>query len=292
MTSSRALALASLLPAALVAQAPEVPLGQALRAAIPEVQQLLKEYKSREALARVEGILPATVPAWADRTKPQEAYQSYMAYREYVQAFSLAAEAASFSGHWEKAMEYFTKARDLSKLNSEAVNEAFPPVVAYYKDMAARSKQTLEDNADFIKSLRSKANPDPGEKQQLDLIKGEEEAIQKNLKSADLFAGFLDTAKKEAAYYGSLYEQMAKQVESEKENLATYKFKDDKVKYVDGIMSAKGFIEKAAPEKTDRVRYLYRLNVLDPKNQKVLRMLETETGLKLGAAPEPKGKKG
>ncbi len=46
-------------------------------------------------------------------------------------------------------------------------------------------------------------------------------------------------------------------------------------------MSAKGYLEKAAPEKVDRIRYLYRLNVLDPKNVKVVRMIESETGVKV-----------
>lgn len=282
MSPYRTLTLASLLiPTALVAQQPVVPFGQALRAAISDVQQLLKDFKSREALTRIEGILPAEVPAWADKTKPQEAYGSYQAYREYVQAYSLAAEAASASGHWEKALAHYTKARDLSKLNADNAGEAFPLIVSYYKDMAAASKRTLEENVDFIKELRAKPNPDAGDQQQLDLIKGEEASIEKNLKNAELFGNFIETAKKEAAYYASLQEQMAKQVENEQENLATYKFKNDKVKWVEGIMSAKGYLEKAAPEKVDRIRYLYRLNVLDPKNVKVVRMIEAETGVKV-----------
>lgn len=282
MSLCRTLTLASLLaPTALVAQQPVVPFGQALRAAIGDVQQLLKDFKSREALTRIEGILPAEVPAWADKTKPQEAYGSYQAYREYVQAYSLAAEAASASGQWEKALEHYTKARDLSKLNADNAGEAFPLIVSYYKDLAAASKRTLDENADYIKELRSKPTPDAGDQQQLDLIKGEEASIEKNLKNAELFGNFIETAKKEAAYYATLQEQMAKQVENEKENLATYKFKNDKVKWVEGIMSAKGYLEKAAPEKVDRIRYLYRLNVLDPKNVKVIRMIEAETGVKV-----------
>lgn len=280
MSLCRTLTLASLLaPTALVAQQPVVPFGQALRAAIGDVQQLLKDFKSREALARIEGILPAEVPAWADKTKPQEAYASYQAYREYVQAYSLAAEAASASGYWEKALSHYTKARDLSKLNADNAGEAFPLIVSYYKDLAAASRRTLDENADYIKELRSKPTPDAGDQQQLDLIKGEEASIEKNLKNSELFGTFIETAKKEATYYATLQDQMAKQVENEKENLATYKFKNDTVKWVEGIMSAKGYLEKAAPEKVDRIRYLYRLNVLSPKNAKVIRMIEAETGV-------------
>lgn len=282
MSPYRTLTLASLLiPTALVAQQPVVPFGQALRAAIGDVQQFLKDFKSREALARIEGILPAEVPAWADKTKPQEAYSSYQAYRKYVQAYSLAAEAASASGYWDKAQAHYTKARDLSKLNADNVGEAFPLIVSYYKDMAAASKRTLDENVDFIKELKAKPNPDPGDQQQLDLIKGEEASIEKNLKNAELFGTFIETAKKEATYYAALQEQMTQQVDNERENLATYKFKNDRVKWVEGIMSAKGYLEKAAPEKVDRIRYLYRLNVLDPKNVKVVRMIESETGVKV-----------
>ena len=153
--------------------------------------------------------------------------------------------------------------------------------MSYYKDMAAASKRTLDENVDFIKELKAKPNPDPGDQQQLDLIKGEEASIEKNLKNAELFGTFIETAKKEATYYAALQEQMTQQVDNERENLATYKFKNDRVKWVEGIMSAKGYLEKAAPEKVDRIRYLYRLNVLDPKNVKVVRMIESETGVKV-----------
>lgn len=284
MSLCRTLTLASLLPAALVAQTTDVPFGQALRGALVDVQQFLKDFKPREALGRMEAILPAEVPAWAqDLTKAQETFASYQAYREYVQAYSTAAEAASSSGYWEKALGYYTKARDLSKLNAEKAPEAFALIIEHYKGLAAATKRTLEENADYIKELRTKPNPDAGDQQQLELIKAEEASIEKNLNSVKYFEGLTDTVKKEAAYYASLQDQMAKQVENERENLATYKFKNDKVKWVEGIMSAKGYLEKAAPEKVDRIRYLYRLNVLDPKNQKVTRMIEGETGIRVPA---------
>ncbi len=279
MRIHRSLPLLTLLPAALVAQQPEASFSQALRQALGDVQQLLKDYKPRQALTRIEAILPAEVPAWAsDHTKPQEAYASYQAYREYIQAYGTAAEAASASGYWEKAVTYYTKARDLAKVNAEKAPEAFALLVTYYKNLAESTRRTLAENADYIQSLRTKANPDPGDLQQLELIKAEEASIEKNLNSAKYFEGLVETVKREAAYYASLQEQMSKQADNERENLATYKFKNDKVKWVEGIMSAKGYLEKAAPDKADRIRYLYRLNVLDPKNTKVIRLIKSETG--------------
>jgi len=67
------------------------------------------------------------------------------------------------------------------------------------------------------------------------------------------------------------------------------------VKFVDGIMSSKTFLDQSFPDKADRVRYLYRLNVLDPSSRKVAREIEQLTGVSVAVTPseeKPKGKKG
>ena len=282
---------------ALVAQAPAQPgLSAELRAALPEAQKLVTEFKAREADAKLTALLPAEVPAW-DKTGPQTQFASYTAYREFTYAFFLGAQAADAAGNWEKALERFQKARDLAKINADSVKATFPLIVDYYNNLAEGSKKTLGENADFIKELRAKANPDPGDKQQLELIKGEEESIEKNLKSAQVFAGYIEGAQKEADYYAKFCEGEETQIKDQLDQLDKYKFKNDKGKFVEGIMSSKTYLDQTFPDKVEKARYLYRLNVLDPSNRKVIKELEQLTGVSVEAAPsdEPsasKGKKG
>ncbi|MCE1228579.1 MAG: hypothetical protein LWX11_03695 [Firmicutes bacterium] len=290
----------ALVSAALVAQSPApapapVDFSQALRAAGPEVTKLLAEFKNREAAARMESILPKSLPAW-DKSKPETQMNSYTAYREYAYAYHLAGKAADAAGQWERAVELHNLAKDTAKTNADNVNETFPLIVKYFTDSAEGSKRTLAENADFIKELRAKPNPDAGDKQQLDLIKGEEEGIEKSLKSAEIFKGYIETAKKEADYYGKFATEEAAQVKDQVEQLETYKFKNDKVKFVEGIMSSKTFLDQQFPDKGEKVRYLHRLNVMDPSNRKVIKELETLTGVAIPVVGEdktaPKGRKG
>jgi hypothetical protein len=282
---------------ALFAQAPAQPgLSPELRAALPAAQKLVAELKAREADAKLSALLPAEVPAW-DKAGPQTQFASYTAYREYTYAFFLAAQAADAAGYWEKSLERFQKARDIAKTNADSVKATFPLIVEYYNNLVAGSKKTLEENADFIKSLRDKTNPDEGDKQQLSLIKGEEESIDKNKKSAEIFAGYIESAKKEADYYAKQCSDEETQINEQIDQLEKYKFKNDKAKFVEGIMSSKTFLDQQFAEKADKVRYLYRLNVLDPSNRKVAKEIEQLTGVSLAVTPSeekpaPKGKKG
>lgn len=289
----------ALIPAALVAQAPAPAFSDTLRVTSIEVDKLLKEFKAREAAEKMAAILPASLPAW-DKGSPNAQLNSYNAYRGYAYAYHLAAKAADAAGNWERAMELHGLSRDTAKTNADNVKEFFPLIVRFYNDQAANSRRTLDENADFIKGLREKANPDEGDKQQLSLIKGEETAIENNKKSAEIFNGYIDTAKKEADYYGKFVEEQDLHIKDQVDQLDKYKFKNDKVKFVEGIMSSKTFLDQQFPEKADKVRYLYRLNVLDPSNKKVIKELETAAGVSLGlpagedkgAKPAPKGKKG
>lgn len=279
--------------AALFAQAPALPgLSPELRATLSEAQKLVTEFKAREADAKLGALLPAEIPAW-DKTGPQTQFASYNAYREYTYAFFLGAQAADAAGYWEKALERFQKARDIAKTNADSVKATFPLIVDYYNNLAASSKRTLAENADFIKELRAKANPDAGDKQQLELIKGEEEGIGKNEKSAQVFAGYIESAQKEADYYAKFCVEEEAQIKDQLDQLEKYKFKNDRVKFVDGIMSSKTFLDQQFTEKSEKVRYLYRLNVLDPSSRKVTREIEQLTGVSLAAADEKpaKGKK-
>ncbi len=279
------------------APAKETAPSQALRTAMKEADTLLKAFNPREAFAKLEAALPAEVPEW-DKSNPQTQINSKAHYEVYGYAFHLAGKAADQSGNWEKALELFTKSRDIYKTNSDKVAESFPFIVKYYKDLAAASKRNMVENADYIKQLREKKDPDPGDKQQIELIQAEEENIPKHEKMATTFEGYIESAKKTADFYGQFVDTEDQWIKGQIDELDKYRFKNDKVRFVEGIMSANNYIEQQFPEKGDRVRYLYRLNVLDPSNRKVVKEIEALTGVKIEtvgadkfAAPAKKTKK-
>lgn len=278
----------ALIPAALVAQAPEAQtFSQRLRAEAPAVEKLLGEFRAQEARPKAEALLPSQVAPW-DESDPQAQLASFGLYREYLYAYFLAARATDASGDWEKALEYYQRTRDIAKINAEKTGAKFPALVSYYKDLAERSRKTLAENADYIQTLRTKANPDPGDLQQLELIQKEEESIGKSTKSAQVFEGYVETTKKEADYYSRSAEQEASQIRSLETALAEYSFKNDKVKFVEGILVSKGYLESQYPDKAARVRFLYRLRSLDPGSRRVVKEIEAQTGVQLPLPPEEK----
>jgi len=281
-------ALLALIPAVLVAQAPDPQtFSQRLRSETPAVEKLLGEFKVQEATAKAETLLPAQVAPW-DESDPQAQLASFGSYREYLYAYFLAARAADASGDWEKGLEHFLKTRDIAKTNAEKAEAKFPALVSYYKDMAVRSRKSLEENAEYIQSLRVKANPDAGDLQQLDLVKQEEESIAKSLKSAQVFEGYVASSRKEADYYARYAEQQEAQLKALAKSLEEYSFKNDKVKFVEGIMGSKGYLEAQYPEKPARVRFLYRLRSLDPQNRRVVKEIIDLTGVQLPLPAEEK----
>jgi len=119
-------------------------------------------------------------------------------------------------------------------------------------------------------------------------VQKEEASIEGNVRRAELFTGYVESAGKEAAYYARYAEQEELQVNSLAKSLEEYAFKNDKVKFVEGIISSKGFLEAQYPEKAARVRFLYRLRHLDPTNRQVVKAINAETGTQLPLPPESK----
>jgi len=281
-------AILPLLSAMLLAQAPDpAAFSRQLRTEAPGVEKLLAEYKVEAARTKAEALLPGQVAPW-DESNPPAQLASYNVYRDYLYAYFLAAKATDASGDWEKALDYFQKTRTLASLNTEKVSAKFPAIATYYRGLAERSRQSLVENDEYIKALKSKPSPDAGDTQQLELIQKEEESIAKNLKSAQVFEGYIDTAKKEAAYYTRFADQEEVLIKDLATHLEEYTFKNDKVKFVEGIMASKGYLETQYPEKTVRVRFLYRLRTLDPGSRRVVREIEALTGLQLPLPPEEK----
>jgi hypothetical protein len=262
----------------LVAQAPAAPapaapsLAQRFSAEQPEVDRLINELKPREALARAEAILPATVEPF-NKEDLRGALDSFNRNGILVRAYALAGKAAFASGYWDKALEYDTKARDLAKQNYEDTKSTLGPAAANLRSMIVQNKKTLEESASYIEELKAKPNPDPGDKQQLDLVEGLKSTIISNDKWAKICDDDVEIAKKTMEYFAPRPDETNEWIKKEAEQLASYRFPNNKVKYVDGIISSAKFMAQFQ-DKQSKIQYLYRLSVLDPDNKKVQREID------------------
>lgn len=288
-----ALLILSLLPAALVAQAPapaapaEVPLGQRLRTTRPEVDRLIEALQAKEAQALAEGLLPTTKPSW-DNSGGNAQYKSYLAFQDLASAYYLAFRAATAAGQWEKALDHAKQAQALVQENDTQAQAAFPKISAAYQALADKGRATLKDNEAYINELKAKPNRDAGDEQQLGMVETELKAIAENEKWSKQFQAMAEAAKKDATRYDTYVKAMDERLKAEATQIAEYVAgKGDKAKWVDAIVSNPGYLTTNFPEKRGRVEYLNRLGVVTPGNPKVEQLIDVE----LGKAPAP-GTKG
>lgn len=247
-------------------------------AAILNATQLLESFNYREAQKRLEAVLPEKIPIW-DKTNPKCQVHSCLVYSTYGKAFHLAGKAADAAGEWEKAIEYYKKSKDIYQTNSENVKLTYPLISSFYREVANKAKKTMEENSGYINELTNKKEPNPSERQQLELLENEKASIASNLKEAEKYNAQIDSMRKDAENYGKFVSYEEEWVREQAKQLENYRFKNNKIKFVEGIMSSKNFMNEQFPEKADKVRYLYRLNVLDPSNRKVTKEIEELTGI-------------
>ncbi len=274
------------------APAPEVPLAQRLITARPEIDKLLESFEPKEALTKAEALLPAQPPVW-DKADGNAQYRSYLAFNDFSKAYFLAYRAALGAGQWEKALDYGKKAQACMVENAKNVEELFPKIVEGYQDRVKRNQAELKANESYIKELRAKANPDAGDKQQLDLVAGLERSIPEDEKWAKAFQGFIESVKKSADLYDPWVKAVEEKLKSEASQIEEYKAgKGDKTKWVEAIIAHPTYLSSNYPDKGARMDFLFRLSVLDPANEKVAHQIDVELG-KAPATPvkAPKGKK-
>lgn len=282
------------LPAALVAQAPATPAANPLAAfqkEAPAVEQLLSALQYAEAQQKAESLLPAEVAPF-DGSNFSAAYNSYLRLWATSRLYTLAGKAAQSAGQWEKALEHYKKAVEIGKGNATSTAEHLGKGIQAYKDDIQVKKGQLEGNADYIKELRAKTNPNADDKQQLESVKGWEEGIVTNEKWMANFQKAIDHAKADAASIEPYVTSVEKQIADQIDQLDKYKFKNDKVKFVEGVVSSKPYMDQIrSMGKPDQAAFFYRLAVLDPSNKRVQREIDTLAGKAVAAEPAPKGKK-
>lgn len=281
-----------LLPAALVAQAPALSLGDRVKAERPSIEQLVADLRAPEAKLRADSLLPVTRPVF-DKKDNQTLVTSSVAFLDLAAAYRLATEAADAAGAWEKALEYAKAAQSLASECAAGIKEPFTNTVAYYKQSGIRAKQVLEENADRIKELKAKATLDPGERQELDLAMGVEKEVGESAKWAAFFQTYMDVSKRELEGYDQLVKVMEDKLKGEATQVEDYKAgKGDKLKWVDAVISTPAYLE-AQGDKAGKARWLFRLATLDPESKKVQKQLDILSGKTAAPAPTKpaKGKK-
>lgn len=274
----------------LSAQAPDANLGQKLRTERPEVERMINELQSKEALARAEALLPPAKPAF-DKASPQTMYMSYATFLSLSQAYHLAFKAANAAGQWEKAHDYIKKAREISLDNYANTQEPFKLIAKNSRTMAERTRASLKENEAYINHLKALKEKDASDMQQLELVEQEKKNIEDLEKRAIAFEEFIKTAKADSERYEPFVAYIEKQIKDQETQIAEYKHgKGDKGKWVEAVI-ANPSTYASITEKRDLLGFLYRLNVLDPENKKVLHQIDVVLG-KAAAAPAKKATKG
>jgi len=143
-----------LLPAvALVAQTPApVDLTQKFNAELPGINQMLKAYQAAEAATKVEGMIPATRPAF-NGANLQTIGQSMDNAQGLLSFYRLWANAASEAGQWEKAIEIQQKRLKTAQDIKADLDKAQAPIAAQWEKAAKDSQDYLAKSEPRKKEL-------------------------------------------------------------------------------------------------------------------------------------------
>jgi hypothetical protein len=265
----------------LVAQEPAPTLSQRFKAESPAINQLLASFESKEALTKVEALTPAAKPEF-DKSSPAKGIASSQEYGALMGVYTLAGKAAVTSGDWEKAVDYFHKAKAVAGENYANTAAALAPAIEMWKKAEATGKTFLEEGAARRKELQEKASRTASEEVELKNFKTHEDNVTNGPKAVAQLQGIVDGLKDDADHFDGPIAGIEKSIKAEKEQIDSPQFKGDKIKYVNAVMNPTNLASRAS--KADKISFVNRLLFLDPNNKKS----EHELKVLLGkAAPEP-----
>jgi hypothetical protein len=272
-------------PAILVAQAPAPSLSQRLKTEAPEVEAMGKEFKYKEALARVEAMIPATKPDFV-KGDPRKGLESSQEYSSLMAMHSLAGKMALLGGDWAKAKEHFSKAQAVAKENFTNFNEVVAPLIQTWQKAMEDSTKALEENAARRKEVEAKAEKDrtPQDQEVLKAVAVWEGNLKNGGKVIKQLGDHAEGLRKDSEAFNNPIDGVDKDLKNEAETLASDKFKGDKAKYVAAVLNTPGNF--ALPSQADKVKLLCRLVFLDPANTRATKSLEAAIQGKEVPVPE------
>jgi len=142
--------------AALVAQAPvTVDLVQRFNAELPGINQMLKELKAQDALARVQTLIPAERPAF-DASNAKAIGQSLDNAQGLMSLYRLYANVCSEAGQWEKAVEIQEKRAQAARATFADLDKAQAPIAGQWKNVTLESGDYVAKNEPRKKELETK----------------------------------------------------------------------------------------------------------------------------------------
>ena len=140
---------------ALVAQAPAaVDLAQRFNSELPGITQMQKDLKTQEALAKVEGLIPAVLPAF-NASSAQAIGQSLDNAQGLMSLYRLWANVASEAGLWEKAVEIQERRAKDARATLVDLEASQAPLVAQWKKVAQESGDFIAKNTAHQQELQA-----------------------------------------------------------------------------------------------------------------------------------------
>ncbi len=173
-----------LIPAVvLVAQAPaNQDLAQRFNTELPGINQLLKDLKAREAMAKVQPLIPAERPAF-DVSSPQAIGKSLDNALGLMSLYRLSANVVSEAGLWEKALEIQEKRIQAARATLADLDKAQSPIAEQWKTVAKDSADFVAKNEPRKKELEAKV---AAFKAEFDTVSAEVKAGKKKLSKKEV----------------------------------------------------------------------------------------------------------
>lgn len=212
---------------ALVAQTPApADMTQRFNAELPGINQMLKSFQAQEAMAKVEGMIPAERPAF-NGANLQTIGQSMDNAQGLLSFYRLWANTASEAGQWEKAMEIQQKRLKTAQGIKADLDKAQAPIAAQWDkatkdsqdyiakntarqqelqaalkelqdEIAAVNAKTKKLDTKGLEDLKARAAKAPQQQQELDQINAALPVHKQNLLNAPKVTKVLADNRKEA----------------------------------------------------------------------------------------------
>lgn len=268
----------------LAAQDQAPTLAQLFKAESSAINQLLTTFEGKQALAKAEALIPANKPEF-DKSAPAKGIASSAEYGALMSIYTVAGKAAVAYGDWDKSVGYLRKAKEIAVENSTGTAIALAPAIEMWKKAESAGKTFLEEGAARRKELLEKASRSEAEEVELKNFQTHEDNVKKGPLAVTQLQGILDGLKDDADHFDGPISSIEKSIKTEKEQIESPQFKNDKVKYVTAVMNPSNLESRTT--KADKISFVSRLLFLDPNNKKAQKQMDVLLG-KAPAEPEKK----
>ena len=268
----------------LAAQDQAPTLSQLFKAESPAINQLLTSFEGKQALAKAEALIPANKPEF-DKSSPAKGIASSAEYGALMSIYTVAGKAAVAYGDWDKSVGYLRKAKEIAVENATGTAVALAPAIDMWKKAESAGKTFLEEGAARRKELLEKASRSESEEVELKNFKTHEDNMKKGPIAVTQLQGILDGLKEDADHFDGPISSIEKSIKTEKDQIESPQFKNDKIKYVTAVMNPSNLESRTT--KADKISFVSRLLFLDPNNKKAQKQMDVLLG-KAPAEPEKK----